>query len=83
MSYADAAEFPQRYAGQFQTWEISALGTAYITFNLETGPFAYSSPDGKILREAAAYAADLEAIHQAVYYGHGDIATGYFPRVSP
>lgn len=83
MAYADAAEFPKRYAGKFQTWDIQALGTAFITFNLDKGPFAYSSPDGKLLRQAAAYATDLEAIDQAVFYGRGEIATGYFPSVSP
>jgi peptide/nickel transport system substrate-binding protein len=83
MAYADAAEFPKRYAGQFQTWDVPALGTAYITFNLEKGPFADSHPDGKTLRQAAAYATDLEAIHQAVFYGRGDIATGYYPKGSP
>jgi peptide/nickel transport system substrate-binding protein len=83
MAYADAAEFPKRYAGKFQTWDVPALGTAYINFNLEKGPFADSHPDGKSLRHAAAYATDLEAIHQAVFYGRGDIATGYFPKVSP
>jgi peptide/nickel transport system substrate-binding protein len=83
MAYADAADFPKRYAGQFQTWDAPALGTAFITFNLEKGPFAYSNPDGKTLRQAAAYATDLEAIHHAVYYQRGEIATGYFPSVSP
>jgi ABC-type transport system substrate-binding protein len=83
MAYVDAAEFPKRYAGQFQTWDVPALGTAFITFNLEKGPFAYSNPDGKTLRQAAAYATDLEAIHHAVYYQRGEIATGYFPSVSP
>src|ERR671924_421779 len=51
--------------------------------NLESGPFAASHPDGKTLREAVAYATDLEAIHRAVFYGCGDIATGYFPEASP
>jgi peptide/nickel transport system substrate-binding protein len=83
MAYADAADFPTRYAGQFQTWDVPALGTAFVAFNLETGPFADSHPDGKTLRQAAAYAIDLEAIHHAVYYERGDIATGYFPKVSP
>jgi peptide/nickel transport system substrate-binding protein len=83
MAYADAADFPKKYAGKFQTWDAPALGTAFIGFNLETGPFAYSNPDGKLLRQAAAYATDLEAIHHAVFYGRGDIATGYFPEVSP
>jgi peptide/nickel transport system substrate-binding protein len=83
MAYTDAAEFPKRYAGQFQTWDVPALGTAFITFNLEQGPFAYSNPDSKLLRQAAAYATDLEAIHQVVFYQRGEIATGYFPTVSP
>ena len=83
MAYTDAATFPQRYAGKFQTWDIQALGTSFITFNLKKGPFAYSSPDSKMLRQAAAYATDLEAIHQAVFYERGEIATGYFPSVSP
>jgi len=83
MAYADAATFPKKYAGQFQTWDVPVLGTAFITFNLEKGPFAYSNPDGKTLRQAAAYATDLEAIHHAVFYERGDIATGYFPSHSP
>jgi peptide/nickel transport system substrate-binding protein len=83
MAYADAADFPKRYAKQFQTWDAPALGTAFITFNLDKGPFAASNPDGKTLRQAAAYATDLEAIHQAVFYQRGDIATGYFPKGSP
>ncbi len=83
MAYTDAAIFPEKYAGKFQTWDIQALGTSFITFNLEKGPFAYNSPDSKMLRHAAAYATDLEAIHQAVFYQRGEIATGYFPEVSP
>lgn len=83
MAYADAAEFPARYAGQFQTWDAPALGTAFVTFNLASGPFAYSNPDGKTLRQAAAYATDLDAIHRAVFYGRGDIATSFYPKVSP
>lgn len=83
MAYADAASFPDRYKGQFQTWDVPALGTAFITFNLEKGPFSYSNPDGKLLRQAAAYATDLEAIHHVVFYERGEIATGYFPSTSP
>lgn len=83
MAYTDAATFPKRFGDKFQTWDIQALGTAFITFNLDKGPFAYSNPDGKKLRQAAAYATDLDAIDRAVFYGRGDIATGYFPSVSP
>lgn len=85
MAYADAAGFPERYKDQFQTWDVPvpALGTAFVTFNLEKGPFSYANPKGKLLRQAAAYATDLEAIHQAVFYKCGEIATGYFPTTSP
>ena len=83
MAYTDAASFAERYEGKYQTWDVPALGTAFITFNLEKGPFAYSNPDGKLLRQAAAYATDMEAIHHAVFYQRGEIATGYFPTVSP
>lgn len=78
MAYADATTFPKKYAGQYQTWDVPALGTAFITFNLEKGPFRE-----KTLRQAAAHAIDHEAIHQAVFYGRGDIATGFYARVSP
>jgi peptide/nickel transport system substrate-binding protein len=83
MAYADAADFPKRYAKQYQTWDVPTLGTAFITFNLEKGPFAYSNPDGKLLRQAIAHATDHEAIHQAVFYGRGDIATGFYGKASP
>ena len=83
MAYADAAAFPKKYEGQFQTWDVPALGTAFVSFNLEKGPFAYTSPNSKELRHAAAYATDLEAIHHAVFYQRGDIATGFFPSHSP
>jgi peptide/nickel transport system substrate-binding protein len=78
MAYADAAEFPKKYAGQYQTWDVPTLGTAFITFNTESGPFK-----DKTLRQAAAHAVDHDAIHQAVFYGRGDIATGYYAKASP
>jgi len=83
MAYADAADFPKRYEGQFQTWDAPAVGTAFVYFNLEQGPFSYQNPKGKLLRQAAAYAINLEAIHDAVFYRRGDIATGYFMPPSP
>ncbi len=82
MAYADAAEFPTKYAGKFQTWDVPTWGTAFITFNLAEGPFADKN-GGKILRQAAAHAVDHEAIHRAVYYGRGSIAAGYYAKVSP
>ncbi|PON19551.1 hypothetical protein C2W62_02070 [Candidatus Entotheonella serta] len=83
MAYADAQDFPKKYEGKFQTWDVPALGTAFITFNLEEGPFSNKTPEGKMLRQAAAYATDLEAIHDVVFYRRGEIATGYFPTNSP
>jgi peptide/nickel transport system substrate-binding protein len=83
MAYADAEDFPKKYAGQYQTWEAPALGTAFITFNLAEGPFSDKLPSGKMLRQAVAYATDLEAIHHAVFYKQGEVATGYFPSLSP
>jgi peptide/nickel transport system substrate-binding protein len=83
MAYADAENFPKRYAGQYQTWPAAALGTAFITFNHAEGPFSSKTPAGKMLRQAAAYATDLDAIHHAVFYKQGEVATGYFPSHSP
>jgi len=39
MAYADAAEFPKKYAGKFQTWNVPTVATSFILFNLEKGPF--------------------------------------------
>lgn len=78
MSYTDAAEFAKKHAGKFQSWEVPTLGTSYIMFNLEKGPFA-----DKQLRLAAAHAVDHEAIKQAVFYGRGEIAKGFFAPASP
>src|SRR5215467_13787628 len=35
MAYTDATDFPTKYLGKFQTWEIPTLGTAFLLFNLE------------------------------------------------
>ena len=78
MSYTDAADFAQKYAGKLQTWEVPTLATSFIIFNMEKGPFA-----DKQLRLAAAHAVDHEAIKQAVFYGRGEIARGYYASVSP
>jgi peptide/nickel transport system substrate-binding protein len=83
MAYADAAGFPKKYAGQYQTWDAPSLGTAHVSFNTESGPFSDQTPDGKLLRQAAAHATDLDAIHKAVFYQRGDIATGFFSKDSP
>jgi peptide/nickel transport system substrate-binding protein len=78
MAYADAATFPTQYEGQFQVWNVPTLGTSFVLFNLDRGPFT-----DKRLRQAAAHATDHEAIRQAVFYGRGGTATGYYSPESP
>jgi peptide/nickel transport system substrate-binding protein len=78
MAYADAAEFSKRYAGKFQTWNAPTVGTSFILFNLEKGPFT-----DKQVRLAAAHAIDHEAIKQAVFHGTGEIARGFYASASP
>jgi ABC-type transport system substrate-binding protein len=78
MAYTDAADFAKKYAGKLQTWEVPTLATSFIVFNMEKGPFT-----DKQLRLAAAHAIDHEAIKQAVFYGRGEIARGYYASVSP
>src|SRR5437764_10582492 len=78
MAYTDASNFPKKYVGKFQTWEIPTLGTAFLLFNLEKGPF-----QDKQLRLAAAHAVDHEAIKQAAFYGRGETAHGFYAPASP
>src|SRR5262245_21975662 len=78
MSYTDAADFPKKYAGKLQTWEVPTLATSFLMFNVEKGPFT-----DKRLRLAAAHAIDHEAIKQAVFYGRGEIAQGAYASASP
>lgn len=78
VAYADAKTFPTHYAEQFQTWAVATLGTSYIVFNLETGPFA-----DKRVRQAAAHAIDHGAIKRVVFYGQGETATGFYAPASP
>ena len=78
MAYSDAAAFGKKYAGQYKTWDVATLGTSFIRFNLDKGPFT-----DKRLRQAAAYAVDHQAIKQAVFYGRGETATGYYAPASP
>src|SRR5216683_1764179 len=78
MAYTDATNFPKQYVGKFQTWEIPTLGTAFLLFNLEKGPFR-----DKQLRLAAAHAIDHEAIKQAAFDGRGETAQGFYAPASP
>src|SRR5919197_4344201 len=78
MAETDAADFAKKHAGKFQTWEIPTLATSFIVFNMEKGPFT-----DKQLRLAAAHAVDHEAIQQAVFYGRGETARGFYAPASP
>lgn len=83
MSYTDAATFAETYGGKFQSWEVPTLGTSFVLFNLVKGPFSNQTPEGKMLRQAAAHAVNHEAIRDAVFYGQGQTATGYYSPDSP
>ncbi len=83
MSYTDAANFVKSYGKKFQTWDVPTLGTSYIRFNLDKGPFSDQTPEGKMLRRAVAHATDHIAIKEAVFYGRGETATGYYAPVCP
>ena len=78
MAYTDAADFAKKHAGKLHTWIVPTLGTSFIVFNLDKGPFV-----DKRLRQAAAHAIDHDAIHQAVFYGQGEIAKGFYASASP
>src|SRR5712691_1919393 len=78
VAYADAGTFPAHYAGHFQTWDVPTLGTSYIVFNLDIGPFTH-----KRVRQAAAHAIDREALKRVVFYGRGETATGFYAPASP
>ena len=78
MAYADAAEFAKKFAGKFQTWNIPTVGTSFLLFNLEKGPFTDQQ-----VRLAAAHAIDHEAIQQAVFHGRGETARGFYASASP
>jgi ABC-type transport system substrate-binding protein len=62
----------------FQTWEVPMLGTSFVLFNLDRGPFT-----DKRLRQAAAHATNHAAIKDVVFHGRGDTANGYYAPVSP
>ncbi|MEM7465764.1 MAG: ABC transporter substrate-binding protein [Pseudomonadota bacterium] len=82
MSYADAEQFPTKYADEFNTWPVPQVGTSWVGFNLKNGPFSYENPNGHLLRQAAAHAFDREAIHQAIFYGLSEAANGFYSSAS-
>jgi peptide/nickel transport system substrate-binding protein len=74
LANADIERFQQSYGGQYNTWRWHA-GGRFVTFNFSRGPF-----QDKRLRTAAAQAIDRRAIHQAVFYGQGDMLDQPFPK---
>lgn len=78
ISPASTKSFVAAQGNRFQTWTIPTLGTGVLRFNVAKGPFR-----DKRLRRAAAHAIDREAILQAVLYGQGEIATGFYGSSSP
>lgn len=83
MAYSDASTFAKKYGKQFQTWNVPTLGTSFVSFNLDKGPFSNQTPEGKMLRQAAAHAVDHDAVRAAVFFGRGHTATGYYSPDSP
>ena len=78
MDYGEAAEFPKKYAGKLQAWDVPTVGTSFILFNLDKGPFT-----DKHIRQAAAHAIDHDAIKQAVFHGRGATAQSFYAPESP
>jgi len=83
LGYADAGQFRREFGDKFQTWDVPQVATAWVGFNLKTGPFSYKNPDGRALRTAAAHAIDHNAIHQSVFYGLGATAKSFYGSESP
>src|SRR5262247_2751696 len=77
MAYADVDRFKKSYGKDFNTWELH-LGGVFVVFNFRQGPF-----QDKRLRTAAAQAIDRNAIHNSVFYGHGDMLDQPYPRGNP
>ena len=77
MAYTDASSFP-KVCREVPDLGIPTLGTAFLLFNLEKGPFR-----DKQLRLAAAHAIDHEAIKQAAFYGRGETAHRFYAPTSP
>jgi peptide/nickel transport system substrate-binding protein len=84
IAYADAPNFVKEHGSKYDTWLVPQVGTAFIAFNLNKGPFsANDNPDAHMLRTAVAHAIDHEGIHQAVFNNQGAIAKGFYSESSP
>jgi peptide/nickel transport system substrate-binding protein len=77
MAQADIDAFKASQGAKYNLWEWHG-GGHYVVFNWRSGPF-----QDKRLRTAAAHAIDRNAIHHAVYYGHGAMADQPYPAGNP
>jgi peptide/nickel transport system substrate-binding protein len=77
MAQADIERFKATHGDKYHLWEWHAGGN-FVVFNWRRGVF-----QDKRLRMAAAHAIDRNAIHHAVYYGHGAMADQPYPKGNP
>jgi peptide/nickel transport system substrate-binding protein len=77
MAQADIDRFKETQSDKYNLWEWHGAGQ-FVVFNFRRGPF-----QDKRLRIAAAHAIDRQAIHHAVYYGHGAMADQPYPEGNP
>jgi peptide/nickel transport system substrate-binding protein len=77
MAQADINRFQESYSDKYHIWSWH-YGGRFLVFNFRRGPF-----QDKRLRTAAAHAVDRQAIHHAVYYGHGAMADQPYPKGDP
>jgi peptide/nickel transport system substrate-binding protein len=77
MAQADIERFKATQSDKYNLWEWHS-GGQFVVFNFRHGPF-----QDKRLRIAASHAIDRQAIHHAVYYGHGAMADQPYPEGNP
>jgi peptide/nickel transport system substrate-binding protein len=77
IAQADVERFQKSYRDKFNTW-VFTQGGNFVVFNFRRGKF-----QDKRLRTAAAHAIDRNAIHHAVYYGHGAMSDQPYPPGNP
>jgi peptide/nickel transport system substrate-binding protein len=77
MAQADIDRFKETEGDNYNLWEWGGAGQ-FVVFNWRRGPF-----QDKRLRVAAAHAIDRQAIHHAVYYGHGAMSDQPYQEGNP
>src|SRR5215467_4463966 len=74
LAQADITPFKKAQSDKYQFWQWH-FGGLFVVFNFRRGPF-----QDKRLRTAAAHAIDRQAIHNAVFYGQGDMLDQPYPH---